>query len=400
MSLGNKGTPSFAKPKVESSGASSSKKLDRTLLDRFRNRAVTLALCLTSVFSMASPVAMAGVHTAQGLGKAEIVRVDKGVENKASFQDQGTYVLGSKKGTVDGFHVADSLNVPTSNALPKEGLSLGDIGPGFHSSAPKSIESAGDYLLSETVKGSEATQSESTQQLGQEDSKDLFGYSIDTKYLKVGGSPGYSKGKIKGKFKADFVRFHAEKTWKTPSGADVVRGISTRLGYRAEAKVAPEDINFQKMDFDKVEFRSHADLEIGVEQRYHHDLKDGVKFSHRYFAGGHYRQRFGQESGSEVKGVVRAEQIMTKENAFSMFGKSMGWEAGAVQHFEVNSGRLNGKDNGSMASAEVRGLVTTDISFKALGKTRKVDLKVGPKVNYSTRGGFKLSPEIGVKVDF
>lgn len=221
-----------------------------------------------------------------------------------------------------------------------------------------------------------------------EDNPTLLGYELDTRFARISASPRYSDGLLKAKVKASAVRFSAKKEWTLDNGTQVRRGFSSRLRYEGEASLGEEQ---------GFEFRSkHVDAELGLEQRYDRVLADNVGFSHRYFVGGRYRYRFGEQEGSEFRAVFQTEQKMYRKEAFQMFGQDFGWEARARQTFETNWGRVDG--NGSQAHFNLEGLITKDVDLKLLGKKRRIKLKAGPEIKYSTRGAWSIGPEFGVKV--
>jgi len=221
-----------------------------------------------------------------------------------------------------------------------------------------------------------------------DDKATLLGYELDTKFARISASPRYKDGELRAKVKASAVRFSANKEWTKADGTQVRRGFTTRLRYEGEASYH-QDQEFQ--------FQSkYLDTELGLEQRYDKTIENDVKFSHRYFAGARYRYRFGEESGSEVRALLQTEQRFYKNDAFRLLGQDFGWQASSKQTFETNWGKT--ENIGSHASFELEGLVTKKVELKVLGKKRQIQLKAGPELRYSTRNGFSVRPEVGMKV--
>lgn len=247
---------------------------------------------------------------------------------------------------------------------------------------------SGDSLKLKDVKVNEQ-RNDSTDIGTSEEKSTLFGYELDSKFAKVSASPRYKDGELKAKVRASLVRFSAKKEWSLQNGTRVQRGYSTRVRYEGEG-VFNQDEGFG--------FRSkHVDAELGVEQRYDKTVGNEIQLSHRYFAGARYRYRFGETEGSEVRALVQTEQKAFKNDGIRILGEDFGWEARSVQTFQTNWGKS--ENNGAQADFKLEGLLTKKVDIKLLGKKREFRLKAGPEIKYSTRGGWSVSPEVGVKVN-
>lgn len=259
----------------------------------------------------------------------------------------------------------------------------------YHATARDFATQQVDSVKQKPVQVLQEKVSDSTDTGGHEDEKStLLGYDIDTKFARISASPTYKDGLLKAKVKASAVKFSASKEWTKEDGTQVRRGLSTRVRYEGEATYSADGgFGFQS---------KNLDTELGLEQRYDKTIGNDVQFAHRYFAGARYRYRFGEQQGSEIRALVQTEQKAYKTDAFQVLGQDFGWEASSRQTFETNWGRVDG--NGGQGIFQVEGLVTKKINIKVLGKDREVRLKAGPELTYSTRNGFSVSPEVGVKV--